>query len=253
MALFKNRLGIAIASIILILVLSIYHKPVRRIIHEKFQDANTTESKDLCSLDCTNKEIMNTVKRQFETKYVEGFTATPVEEAFQDPTQLLSLIQNPQALTNLPLAGLPGISGGTPTNLSALGSLPTGGSLPNLGAFSSFLGTGSTAISIPGFSPAAQLPPQLNRNRLKKIRRAFKIDETKCEYNIEYDESKLKSDGTLDERKDIPGYIQATFIRESKEKCDYKPAEVKLLIGPAIIRYDSANPDNIVPTIDYVF
>lgn len=245
MALFKNRLGWIVVSIFIIFSLAIYRKPIRKVIHEKFQNPETTE----CVLDCTNKELMHAVKRQFETKYVEGFT-NPNVEGFQDASQLLSLVQNTKGIPNLSSLGLP--SGGLP--LGGLPGLAQSTTPPNLGAFATnFLGASGLQVpSVPGFSTVVQ-PTQLSRNKLKTIRRALKIDDNRCEYNVVYDESKIKNDGSIDERKDVFGYIQATVGKEQGSGCTYKPVEVKLLIGPQIVRYDTANPDAIVPTIDYVF
>ncbi len=254
MVLFKNRAAWIVASIFIILFLSVYYKPVKKVIQEKFENPDSTESKDECTLECDNKEIMAAVKRQFETKYVEGFAnPEPVEEAFQDPSQLLALARG-SGIPDISALGLPGVTNAglgalASGNLSGLASLAPGlGSPPNLGAFA-----GGKAVSVPGFSVEAPKPNQITRNILKVIKRSLKIDSTKCEYNIEYDESKLKNDGSTAERKGVLGYIQATFVKVGEEGCFYKPTEVKLLVGPQIIRYDTANPENIVPTIDYTF
>ncbi len=257
MVLFKNRPVWIFVSIVIILVLSFYHKSLKKTIQEKFQNPDTTESKDTCILDCENKELLHAVKREFETNYVEGFE-NPIEEPFQDATQLLNLVNAAGGPNLSSLAtGLPGVSnlplGNLPLGNLPLGNLPLGGtSPPNLGAFAAGLGLPGNALSVPGFAAQAPKVIQLHKNNLKVIKRAYKIDNSKCEYNIEYDSSKLNKDGTFDERKNESGYIQATFSKE-KDTCTYKPVEVKLLIGPQIIRYDSANPGNIVPTIDYVF
>jgi len=243
MTLFKNRIAWIFISILIVVALSIYHKPVRKVIHEKFQNPETTDS---CVLDCTDKEIMHAVKRQFETNYVEGFTnpeEDTLQESFQDPSQLLSLVQGNTNLTSLTkMTGLPGVSSvsttAPPPNL-------------NLGAFSSLLG--GAAATIPGFSTMPYKPTQLSRNKLKLIRRSLKIDTNKCEYNVIYDETKVKENGKLEEKPDVNSYIQATFVKEQGEACNYKPVEVKLLIGPQIIRYDSLNIDKPLPNIDYVF
>lgn len=264
MVLFKNRAAWIAASIFIVLFLSVYYKPVKKVIQEKFENPESTESSDACALECDNKEIMTAVKRQFETKYVEGFAnPEPVEEAFQDPSQLLALAKmsgvpdvSALGLPGLSNAGLGALASGTfapgalaSGNLSGLASLAPGlGSPPNLGAFA-----GGKALSVPGFSAEAPKPNQITRNILKVIKRSLKIDSNKCEYNIEYDESKLKNDGTTAERKGVLGYIQATFVKVGEEGCFYKPTEVKLLVGPQIIRYDTANPESIVPTIDYTF
>lgn len=254
MVLFKNRAAWIAASIFIVLFLSVYYKPVKKVIQEKFENPESTESSDACALECDNKEIMTAVKRQFETKYVEGFAnPEPVEEAFQDPSQLLALAKM-SGVPDVSALGLPGLSNAglgalASGNLSGLASLAPGlGSPPNLGAFA-----GGKALSVPGFSAEAPKPNQITRNILKVIKRSLKIDSNKCEYNIEYDESKLKNDGTTAERKGVLGYIQATFVKVGEEGCFYKPTEVKLLVGPQIIRYDTANPESIVPTIDYTF
>lgn len=254
MVLFKNRAAWIAASIFIVLFLSVYYKPVKKVIQEKFENPESTESSDACALECDNKEIMTAVKRQFETKYVEGFAnPEPVEEAFQDPSQLLALAKM-SGVPDVSALGLPGLSNAglgalASGNLSGLASLAPGlGSPPNLGAFA-----GGKALSVPGFSAEAPKPNQITRNILKVIKRSLKIDSNKCEYNIEYDESKLKNDGTTAERKGVLGYIQATFVKVGEEGCFYKPTEVKLLVGPQIIRYDTVNPENIVPTIDYTF
>ncbi len=238
MGLFKNYSFTVITSVLLILGISIYLPKIRKYIHEGFQN-----EKDGCSLDCTNKDIMAAVKKEFESRYVEGFTSGPqneLQEAFQDPSQLLSLVKaasgNPQLsglLGNLP-TGLPGVSSTGQPDLAALTKL-------------------MNVTSIPGIQPVEEPKYKISRNKLKTIRRAIKVDDNKCEYHVMYDESNMNVDGSMKTNVDTFGYIQVKFVKQGETGCYYTPKEVKLLVGPEILRRDAANPESPVPELNYVF
>lgn len=227
--LFKNHLAIAILSLIIILSIAIYKPFLRKSIKQGFQ--NPSE----CILECDNKELMAAAKREFEANYLEGFQ-NQYTEAFQDPTQILSTLQSVSGLTG----ALPGISNlqttTTPNPLSLLSSLGGGGALPSL--------QNLTGVKMPA--------EKLSRYNLKKIHRTLKLDTDKCEYEVTYDKEDLKLDGTFEKTENMFGYFQATFLKD-KDLCQFKPKEVRILVGPKIIRNDTLGKSEENRMVDYTF
>jgi hypothetical protein len=240
MALFKNYPGILFASVVLILGISLYFRRIKKYLREGF------EGETSCSLDCTNKELLAAVKKEFESRYVEGFTdgsGNEYTEAFQDPSQLLSLVsKSPQLGT---LSGLPGLS----TNPQLTNLLSSG--QPDVASLAKLLNSGTA--SLPGVAPIEEPKYKISRNKLKSIRRALKVDDMKCEYNIVYDESNMDVKGSLESKPDSIGYIQVKFVKQGETGCFFVPREVKLLVGPEIVRNDTLNPENPIPELNYVF
>jgi hypothetical protein len=226
--LFKNNLAIGILSVIIILSISIYKPFLRKSIKQGFQ--NPSE----CILDCQNKESMAAAKREFESNYLEGFQ-NQYTEAFQNPTQILSTLQSVSGLTG----AIPGFSSPqntTATNPLALLSSLGGNALPSL--------QNLTGVKMPA--------EKLSRYNLKKIHRTLKLGTDKCEYEVTFDKEDLKLDGTFEKTENMFGYFQATFLKD-KDICQFKPKEVRILVGPKIIRNDTLGKleENIV--VDYTF
>ncbi len=246
MSLFKNYPAILFASIVLILGISIYFRSIKKYLREGF------ESGQSCSIDCTNKDILAAVKKEFEARYVEGFTSgsgNEYQEAFQDPSQLLSLVSKASTSPQLQsLAGLPGLSSNP--QLSSLTNLVSSGQ-PDIASLAKLLNAGTP--SVPGLAPVEEPKYKISRNKLKTIRRALKVDDTKCEYNIVYDESNLDTSGSLQSKPDTYGFIQVKFVKQGETGCFFTPKEVKLLVGPEILRHDSLNPETPIPELNYVF
>ena len=229
--LFKNHLAIAILSLFIILSIAMYKPFLRKSIKQGFQ--NPSE----CVLECNNKELMAMAKREFETNYLEGFQ-NQYTEAFQNPTQILSTLQSVSGLTSS-LPTVPGLSTSQiPTNANPLALLSSlgGGALPSL--------ENVTGVKMPA--------EKLSRYNLKKVHRALKIDNDKCEYEVTYDKEDLKLDGTFEKTENMFGYFLATFLKD-KDVCQFKPKEVRILVGPKIIRNDTLgkSEDNLM--IDYTF
>ena len=246
--LFKNHKSIAFASICIVLAIAFYKPFFKKVIKQGFENPPPEPTPPPgCELQCDDKDLMTAVKREFESNYLEGFSdlneGGNVKEAFQDPAQLLSTLQAVSGQQGL--SGLSALSGGTPTqppNLTALtGLLGTG--VPNLGALQSL--ANSTGIKIPS--------DKLSRYNLKKIHRTLRLAADKCEYEVTYDKSDIDIKGKIDTAENQFGYFQATFVKDSEKECVFKPKEVRILLGPKIIRYDTLGKTEETTKVDYTF
>jgi hypothetical protein len=228
--LFKHKIPLLFVSILIILLVSVFSKdkPVQVQV-QAFTDLSG------CNLDCSDKDVMLAMKKEFESNYLEGFQS---KEGFQ------TLFPNPVADIQSQLQAQfgPQVQAQLLTNfLSSSTGLPP-----------SVLNSITTAATVP-IVPTAATAKKLTQYTLRTVSRAAQISPLKCEYEITYDKTDVDLKGVHTNLKDQFGYFQATFTKNSGGACGFTPTDVRLLIGPEISKMDAQGKQSDIPQINYSF
>ena len=223
--LFKHKIPVLCVSILVIVLVSVFGRA-------KVQGFTDLSG---CSLDCSDKGVMLSMKNEFESNYLEGFQS---KEGFQSMFSGVQGQLGPQLQAQLLTSLLSSSTGLPPSFLNSLTS--SSGVPPSL--LNSL--TSSTG------APAAK---KLNQYKLRTVSRALQISPVKCEYEITYDKTDVDLKGVITNVKDQFGYFQATFTKNSGAECRFTPTEVRLLIGPEISKIDTQGRKEEIPLLTYTF
>ena len=230
--LFKHKIPVLCVSILVIVLVSVFGRA-------KVQGFTDLSG---CSLDCSDKGVMLSMKNEFESNYLEGFQS---KEGFQSMFSGVQGQLGPQLQAQL-LTSLLSSSTGLPP--SFLNSLTSSSGVPP-----SLLNSLTSSSGVPPSLTGAPAAKKLNQYKLRTVSRALQISPVKCEYEITYDKTDVDLKGVITNVKDQFGYFQATFTKNSGAECRFTPTEVRLLIGPEISKIDTQGRKEEIPLLTYTF
>jgi len=180
-----------------------------------------------CELDCVKAEVLTAMKQKYQSNNIEGFRNrkqrvggsgffstlfASFNEAFQD----------------------------------AEGGDPTAPEVP--------MDQGVTDWNTAAEQPPAQQPvvvdtppapaKVVHTTNMKKVNRALKLGNDKCEYEVVYDSTDTDSNGNTTEVNDAVGYFTAVFTKD-KAGCSYLPTQVTKSTTPIISTVPNTRTANI--------
>lgn len=244
--LFKHKIPVLCVSILVIVLVSVFGRA-------KVQGFTDLSG---CSLDCSDKGVMLSMKNEFESNYLEGFQS---KEGFQSMFSGVQGQLGPQLQAQLLTSLLSSSTGLPPSFLNSLTS--SSGVPPSLlnsltsstGVPPSLLNSLTSSSGVPPSLTGAPAAKKLNQYKLRTVSRALQISPVKCEYEITYDKTDVDLKGVITNVKDQFGYFQATFTKNSGAECRFTPTEVRLLIGPEISKIDTQGRKEEIPLLTYTF